>query len=260
MIDPMKITLEVLLLVAALLHFRLAAGSHCQRFLIGFTTVTVTLNLAFYYFAAWPLYVSFGQSSGLESSSLHAMVLFDVVKWGVFAYVFGRLAVGLGDAGFGGGFALLRGDPRISRVVGIGIVGAIVAIGAGYGLSLVEYRLGYLEALPWTWFSDNPVYFKLGLWGGFRNLAGEEILARLGAQSVLLYALRRTRWAPALAIVFSSFYFELWHNGFRELYFLNFAASCGFGWAYHKGGYESAAIAHCLADWLLIVVLPRLPF
>ncbi|MBZ0267507.1 CPBP family intramembrane metalloprotease [bacterium] len=260
MIDPMKIMLEVVLLAAALLQFRHAAGSHGRGFVIGFTATTLVLNLAFYYFAAWPLYVSFGQSSGLDRSSLHAMVLFDVVKWGVFAYVFGRLAAGLGNAGLGGGFALLRSDPRLSRILGIGIAGATLAIGAAYGLGLAENRLGYLEALPWTWFKDDPVYFKLGIWGGLRNLAGEEILARLGAQSVLFYALRRTAWAPFLAIVLSSVYFELWHNGFRELYFLNFAASCGFGWAYHKGGYESAAIAHCLADWLLIVILPRLPF
>ncbi len=258
MLDPMKIMLEVLLLASALLIFRHAAGRHGRRFVIGFTAATLVLNLAFYYFAAWPLYVTFGQSSGFDRSSLHAMVLFDVLKWGVFAYVFGRLAVGLGDAGLGGGFALLRSNPRFSRIAGVGIVGAALAIGAVYGLGFVEYRLGYLDALPWMWFKDDPVSFKLGLWGGLRNLAGEEILARLGVQSVLLYALRRTAGAPVLAIVFSSLYFEMWHNGFRELYFLNFVGSCGFGWAYQKGGYESAAIAHCLADWLLIVILPRL--
>ena len=260
MIDPGKILLEALLLAAALSLFRHAAGGRARRFVFGFTATALVLNLAFYYVAAWPLYVSFGQSSGLDRSSLHAMVLFDVVKWGVFAYIFGRLAAGLADAGHGGGFAILQSNPPISRVAGIGIVGAALGIGSAFGLGLVEYRLGYLEALPWTWFKDDPTYFKLGLWGGLRNLAGEEVLARLGAQSILLYALRRTAWAPFLAIVFSSLYFELWHNGFRELYFLNFAASCGFGWAYQKGGYESAAIAHCLADWLLIVILPRLLF
>ena len=258
MIDPMKIMLEVVLLAAVLRCFRFAVGDRRRRFMIGFAGVTLALNLVFYYVAAWPLYVSYGESSGVEPSNLHAMVLFDVIKWGVFAYVFGRVAVGLAEAGHGGSFALLRSDFRLGRVVGIGIVGALAAIGLVYILAIVGYRQGYFDAMPWNWFGDDPVNIKLGLWGGLRNLAGEEILSRLGAQSVLLYFLRRTGRAPVLAVVFSSLFFELWHNGFRELYFLNFTASCAFGWAYHKGGYESAAIAHCLADWLLIVILPRL--
>jgi hypothetical protein len=42
--------------------------------------------------------------------------------------------------------------------------------------------------------------------------------------------------------------------------FLNFTASAVFGWAYHKRGYEIAAVGHCVADWILIGIFPRLSF
>ena len=61
-----------------------------------------------------------------------------------------------------------------------------------------------------------------------------------------------------VAIILSSLLFEFWHNGFRELYFMNFIGSCSFAWAYHKDGYESAAIGHCIADWLSLLILPRI--
>jgi hypothetical protein len=260
MTDPIKIALEMTLLAAAFSLFRLAADTGRRRFILTFTALTLVLNLVFYYVAAWPLYASYGQTSGIGPSWLHAFVIFDVIKWGVLAYVLSRLAVGLADAGYGGGFALLRSNSRLGGAIELGIVGGVTATGVVYGLSVIEHRLGYLEALPWSFFGENPDDLNLGLWGGMRNLAGEEILARLGAQSILLYAFRKTRWAPALAIVLSSLYFELWHNGFKEIYFLNFAGSCVFGWVYQKRGYESAAIAHCVADWLALVILPRLLF
>lgn len=71
MFNPAKIALEIALLVATFAIFRLAAGTRRRRFILGFTAVTVVLNLAFYYLAAWPLYVSYGQASGLDRSALH---------------------------------------------------------------------------------------------------------------------------------------------------------------------------------------------
>lgn len=260
MIDPAKIALEIALLVIAFTSFRLVGAPRRQGFFLGFAALTVVLNVVFHYFAAWPLYVSYGQASGVDRSTLLALVAFDIIKWAILAYVLARLATGLADAGYGGGFALNQNESRLGGVLVTGIFAGFVATGLAYGLSYVEHQLGFLEALPWGFIKDSPVYTNLGLWGGIRNLAGEEILARLGAQSILLYALRRTRGAPLLAIVASSLFFELWHNGFKEIYFLNFAGSCAFGWAYQKRGYESAAVAHCVADWLCIVILPRLLF
>ncbi len=256
MISPAKIVLEALVLVAALVYCRELPETRNRRFVLGFTALTVILNSLFYYFAVWPFFLS----SGVSRSDLQFLVIFDVLKWGVLAYFLSGFAARVADAGFGGGFALLQSERRLGSTVLIGIFAGVAAIAAGYVLSLVEYRMGFLEALPWPFMKDNPGFIKLGLWGGFRNLAGEEILARLGAQSALLYALRKTRGASILAILLSSLFFELWHNGFTELYFLNFTASCAFGWAYGVRGYESAAIAHAVADWLGIVILPRLLF
>jgi membrane protease YdiL (CAAX protease family) len=101
---------------------------------------------------------------------------------------------------------------------------------------------------------------RLATGAGFRNLVGEEVFARLGAQSIALYFLRQLRGGAGLAIVASSLYFEIWHNPFELPQFLNFAASCVLGWAYHKHGYEVAAVGHCVADWLALGVLPSLLF
>lgn len=260
MISPIKIALEAVLVVVALGMLRKFSLSSSRRFFLIFASVTFVLNMIFYYVAAWPLYVSYGQSSGLGRVSLHSLIIFDVAKWCVLAFVLSRLSDAIAHKGSGGGFALLRSKVRISSTIGIGVLSGIIATAAVYGLSIIEHRCGYLEETPWRFFADNSVYHGLGFWGGIRNLAGEEILARLGAQSILLYFFRKTRWAPLLAIILSSLYFEVWHNGFREIYFMNFIGSCTFGWAYHIRGYESAAIGHCVADWVSILILPRILF
>lgn len=258
MISTPKLALELALIVAALALMRDAGAFRRQRFVLIFTGIAVALNLVFYYAAAWPLYTAHGDASGIGHGSLHAMVLVDVFKWGLLAYVLARLAAALQDAGLAGGFALLRPGARWGGVVATGLLAAVIATAAIYGLSHAEHRLGWIEGVPWPQIGRDPAYLKLGLWGGLRNLAGEEILARLGVQAILLRAWGKRRGGAVLAAVLSAFVFELWHSGFREIYFLNFAASLAFAWAYHRRGYESAAIGHCVADWLAIVVLPRL--
>ena len=260
MISPIKIALEAVLVVVALGMLRKFSLSSSRRFFLIFASVTFVLNMIFYYVAAWPLYVSYGDSSGLGRGALHSLIIFDVAKWCVFAFVLSRLSDAIAQKGSAGGFALLRPKARIGSTIGIGVLSGIIAAAAVYCLSIIEHRCGCLEEMPWRFFADNPVYQGLGFWGGIRNLAGEEILARLGAQSILLYLFRKTRGAPFLAIILSSLFFEVWHNGFRELYFMNFIGSCVLGWAYHIRGYESAAIGHCVADWVSILILPRLLF
>ena len=102
------------------------------------------------------------------------------------------------------------------------------------------------------------LYFNLGIWGGFRNLIGEEVLTRLGVQTLILYSLRKKSFNVILSVILSSLYFEFWHNGFKELYFLNFSASAIFAIVYYKYGYESAAIGHCVADWIALCIVPYL--
>jgi hypothetical protein len=256
MINPAKLLLEALVLGAALVYSRDLPELRSRRFVFGFTALTVVLNSLFYYFAVWPFFLS----SGISKADLQVLVLFDIPKWGILAYVLSGFAIRAADAGFEGGFVLLRSEPRLRGAVLFGIFAGVAAIAAAYGLCFAEYRMGILDALPWSFIKDNPGFIKLGLWGGLRNLAGEEILTRLGAQSILLYALRKNRGASLLAILLSSLFFEFWHNGLRELYFLNFTASCAFAWAYKVRGYESAAIAHTVADVLGLVILPHLLF
>jgi len=252
MIKPAQLALEVVLIVAALLVLRVVPGTRRHRFVLGFTALTLLLNLLEDYLGAWSLYVSYAESAGLSRAGMHALIMFDVVKWGVLAYVLSRLAISLADAGIAPGFALLRSDRQMRSALLTGLVTALGATAVIYVLILAEYHVGFIGGLPW----QHPLPGPLRFWGGFRNLTGEEILARLGAQSVLLYALRNNRYKSILAITLSAFYFELWHNGIKQIYFLNFTASCLFGWAYQKRGYECAAVAHCVADWIFLLILP----
>jgi hypothetical protein len=257
-VTPAKIGLEVVLLAAAVGLFGLKPDPANRRFLLWFTGLAVVLNAAFYYVAVGPFFPPHAQSSGMGASGLGTFVLFDVVKWGVLAYVLGNAALAVSSRTGRGGFALGHNAGRLSSAAVVGCFAGVAATAAAYGLSIVEHRTGILEALPWPFMKDNPAFARLAFWGGLHNLAGEEILTRLGAQSLLMHVLRGKRLMPFAAILLSSLYFEFWHNGLRDMYLLNFAASCVFGVAYHLRRYESAAIAHCSADWLGLLVLPRL--
>jgi hypothetical protein len=218
--------------------------------------VTKHTSGAFYYFAVGPLYLA----RGFDRSVLIGTVAFETIRWGVLAFVLSRLAVRLQDAGVTSGFALRQNLKRAPSLLGIGIAAGVVVTVTLYGLSLIEYRVGYLNVLPWPVANGEALDVRLVAGGGVRNLVGEEVFARLGAQSIALYLLQRMRARAALAVILSSLYFEIWHNPFEVPQFLNFAASCVLAWAYHKFGYEVAAVAHCVADWLALGFLPAILF
>jgi hypothetical protein len=218
--------------------------------------VTKHTSGAFYYFAVGPLYLA----RGFDRSVLIGTVAFETIRWGVLAFVLSRLAVRLQDAGVTSGFALRQNLKRAPSLLGIGIAVGVVVTVILYGLSLIEYRVGYLNVLPWPVANGEALDVRLVAGGGVRNLVGEEVFARLGAQSIALYLLQRMRARAALAVILSSLYFEIWHNPFEVPQFLNFAASCVLAWAYHKFGYEVAAVAHCVADWLALGFLPAILF
>jgi hypothetical protein len=218
--------------------------------------VTKHTSGAFYYFAVGPLYLA----RGFDRSVLIGTVAFETIRWGVLAFVLSRLAVRLQDAGVTSGFALRQNLKRAPSLLGIGIAVGVVVTVTLYGLSLIEYRVGYLNVLPWPVANGEALDVRLVAGGGVRNLVGEEVFARLGAQSIALYLLQRMRARAALAVILSSLYFEIWHNPFEVPQFLNFAASCVLAWAYHKFGYEVAAVAHCVADWLALGFLPAILF
>jgi hypothetical protein len=257
MISPSKILLETLLLVVVISLIRRQGRSTHGTFVVIFAGITFVLNVLFYYLAAWPLYLSFGESETLQLSSLHLLVWFDIAKWTFLAYFISRFVAVAQEEKALPGFELLRNQHKLWVMIVAGIIGGILTTTLFYSVSYAEHHLGLLDAVPWPYLKGNDLYLKLGLWGGLRNLAGEEILTRLGVQTVVLYLLAKHKWAPVAAILLSSLYFEFWHNGFRDLMFLNFTASLGFGLVYQKFGYESAALSHCVSDCFALVIIPR---
>ncbi len=260
MVDARKIFLELVFLTVILVILRKKGKPQHRGLALWFSGMAFTLNILFYYFAAWSMYLSFGRSQGLSSATLHLLIWFDIVKWTVLAYFCSRFVVEVISPEQHCGFLLLNRQKSLWIIPIVGIAGGLITTLLVYSLSYVEQHLGYLEGMPWQYLKGNDLYFKLGIWGGIRNLAGEEILTRLGVQSVLLYLMRKYKFSGIWAIILSSVYFEFWHNGFRELYFLNFSASMVLGLIYQKYGYESAATSHCVGDWLTLVIFPRVLF
>jgi CAAX prenyl protease-like protein len=256
MLNPGQFVLELILIVSALVLSRSLDGRPHRRFVFAFAALAAIVNCAFYYLAVGPLYLA----RGFDRSVLVGSVTFETIRWGVLAFVLSRLATRLQDIGVTSGFALRPARERVGRVVGLGIAFGVLATVMMYSLSVVEYNVGFLDTLPWPGANGESLDVRLAVGAGLRNLVGEEIFARLGAQSIALYFCRRLRSGAALAIIASSLYFEIWHNPFETPQFLNFAASCVLGWAYHKHGYEVAAVGHCVADWLALGVLPLLLF
>ena len=226
-----------------------------------FTGITILLNIVFYYLAAFSLYQDYGHSVGQSDFQVHLLIWFDILKWGVLAYIFVRYAVALQESDILFSFQVLSPSrPSLFHILSWGVSGGIVVTAITYGLTFIAIQMGIFEEAPWSYFANSDSYKSLGLWGGVRNLFGEEILSRLGAQLLVMYIFRKHRFQVLLAIIISSLFFEFWHHGFKELFFLNFSASIVFASVYYYKGYEAAAISHCTADWFVIVLIPRLFF
>ena len=258
MIDPRKILLELILLAAIIILMRKHAKPQHRTFVLWFSGIALVLNAVFYLIAVRPLFAS--ESQGFTTSSIQSAIWFDIVKWAVLAYCCARFVVEVRSEDQGGGFLLIDRNRPLWTIVAVGVLGGLTTTILYYALSYAEQSLGLMNAVPWPYFKESDLYLKLGIWGGIHNLAGEEIITRLGVQSVLLWMLRNHKSSAFWAILLSSLYFEFWHNGFRDLYFLNFTASFAFGVIYQKFGYESAAVSHCVSDWIGLVAFPRLFF
>lgn len=261
MVNIPKIILELLLILSAILIFKKYCVAKNMKFVWIFTGVTILLNILFYYFAALSLYQDYGQSVGQSDLQVHLLIWLDILKWGVLAYILVRYSVALQESNILFSFQLLSPSrPSVLQILVWGVGGGIIATAVTYGLTFIANQVGIIEELPWSFFANSDTYKSLGLWGGVRNLFGEEILSRLGVQLLAMYLLRKHRFQALLAIIISSLFFEFWHNGFKDLFFLNFSASIVFGTVFHYKGYEAAAISHCIADWLIIVIIPILFF
>ena len=73
----------------------------------------------------------------------------------------------------------------------------------------MEYHAGYLYVLPWPIANGESLDVRLAAGAGLRNLVGEEVFARLGAQSIALHLFRRMRGGTALAVIASALSFDI---------------------------------------------------
>lgn len=257
MISGPKILLEVILLVWVIVVLNKEGWKIANnKFLYLFVLASLLLNTVFYIFGAWPLYVSFGEQQGITNRLLYIFVIFDILKWTLLVYFITRFVIKIEKTIVGGGFIITQRRYPILKTIPIGVVAGIFAIIAVYGITYLIFKDGLFEKL--SQMKESNLYVALGFWGGLRNLIGEEVLTRLGVQTLILYYLRNKSCAAIISIILSSLYFEFWHNGFNEIYFLNFSASLVFAITYQKFGYESAAISHCVADWLALCIAPYL--
>lgn len=226
------------------------------KFMYTFTALSVGLNTLFYIFGAWPLYAEFGKAQGMAAQQLYLMVVFDIVKWGLLVWVITRFALKVENGLPGGGFVITQKRMPFLKTIPVGILTGMIMVVVVFALMYALFKEDMLERMRAMRASD--LYFKLGFWGGWRNLIGEEVLTRLGVQTLVLYHLRDKPLNFILSVILSSLFFEFWHNSFNEIYFLNFTGSLVFAITYYKFGYESAAIGHCVADWLWLCVIPIL--
>jgi hypothetical protein len=175
--------------------------------------------------------------------SLPVSVLLPVI-YSLEVYVIARLALIYSSKLSCGGFALLRGGFSTSLVMGL--IGGLVAT----SLVLI-YSLAYNH----RFFPEQPMLL-MALGTGFSNLVREEVLFRLGAQTILLNALKNYRYNSYFAVLGSAVLFEVWHNPIEAINGLNFLISLTFAVLYHRYGYEASAIAHALGDLAVFWGLP----
>lgn len=253
--DPLTLACELGLLVWALVVLRRHGWKTDRPRLVWAMTFGALVTNALLYAFLLPMIQTEVASSQLGSATLYGFLVFRLVEWAVMVHLFTRLALVLGrQYRLPGGFAHLRAGWKPSRTLLLGVAVGIVASAVGYGLAQLWLTIGIFDRPIWMEMLEAGATWQAGVVGGIRNLFAEEVVTRLGAQMLLLYHLRRLRWAPWAAIVLSSLFFEIWHSGGTDFYFINFTVSLLFAWGYTRDGYEAAAIGHCLADWLAIAL------
>jgi len=253
--DPLTLGLEMCLLIWALAVLR-AHGwkTGHTRLVWAMTAGAFATNVALYW-SALPAIEALAVEQEIDPGLLYGFLAFRTLEWAALVQVFTRLALILGRRyELPGGFAHLRSGWTLSRSALPGIAVGVAAAGAASGLACAWVALGVFERPIWVELRESGATWQAGFVGGIRNLFAEEAVTRLGVQTLLLYHLRRFRWSAGAAVILSSLFFELWHSGGTDFYFLNFTASVLFAWSFTRRGYECAAIGHCVADWLAIAL------
>lgn len=217
----------------------------------------LTSSLLALYLATSPLVMSQLRAAGGSARAVaYVMLSLEPLRWGVLVYFLVRGSVALGaGAPFGGGFELAKEHPRLGRTVLLGLAVGLVAAVVGGALQAMLNRIGVLPKPIWVQVRESGLPW-VGVLGALRNLAGEEVPTRLGVQVLLLHHLGNRRGGRWLALLGSALWFELWHNGLHDLYFVNFAVSAVLAYAFQRLGYEVAALGHFSADLVLVAALP----
>ena len=253
--DPLTLACEAGLLVWALIVLRQHGWRTDRPGLLWTMTAGALVTNVLFYLVLLPMVEAEAARQQVGSATLYGFLVFRIIEWAVMVHVLTRLALVLGRrCDLPGGFAHLRPGWKPSRTVLLGVAVGIMASAIGYALAQLWVTVGIFERPIWVELLEAGATWQAGAMGGIRNLFSEEVVTRLGVQTLLLYHLRRFRWAPWAAIVLSSLFFELWHSGGTDFYFINFTVSLVFAWSYSRGGYESAAIGHCIADWLALAL------
>ena len=249
--DPLTLACELGLLIWAAVVLRKHGWRTDRPGLVWTMTAGALVTNVLLYAVLLPMIKAETASQEIGPAALYGFLVFRTVEWALMVNVFTRLALVLvRQHDLPGGFAHLRPGWRLSRTVLLGVGVGIAASAIGYALAQIWLALGIFERPIWVELLEAGATWQAGVLGGIRNLFAEETVTRLGVQTLLLYHLRRFRWAPWVAIVASSLFFEIWHSGGTDFYFINFAVSLLFAWSYARDGYEAAAIGHCVADWL----------
>lgn len=253
--NPLTQSLELVLLVWVVVLLRRHGWRTERPRLVWTMTVGALVTNLLLYLVLLPTLKAQAVEQQLNTATLYGFLAFRTVEWAVFAQLLTRLALVLGRRyDLPGGFAYLRPRHRASRTVLFGVVTGIAAGGLGVALAQAWVAVGIVERPIWMEMLKAGFTWQAGFVGGVRNLFSEEVLMRLGVQTLLLYHLRRYRWAPLAAIALSSLFFEVWHSGGTDFFFINFAVSLVFAWSFNREGYETAAIGHCVADWLALAL------
>jgi len=254
-VDPLTLACELGLLVWAAVVLRKHGWKTARPVLVWSLTAGTLVTNILLYLVLLPMIREQTASQEISPVALYGFLAFRTLEWALMVNVFTRLALVLDrQHGLPGGFAHLRPGWRLSRTVLLGVGVGVVASAVGYGLAQLWFTIGIFERPLWEELLEAGATWQAGVVGGIRNLFSEEAVTRLGVQTLLLYHLRRFRWAPWVAIVLSSLFFEVWHSGGTDFYFINFTVSLLFAWSYTRNGYEAAAIGHCVADWLALAL------
>lgn len=253
--NPLTLACELGLLVWAAVVLRKHGWRTDRPGLVWTMTVGALVTNALLYVVLLPMIRAEAATQEIGKAALYGFLAFRTLEWTLMVHVFTRLALVLGRrVDLPEGFAHLRPGWKLSRTVLLGVGVGVTASAIGYGLAQLWFTIGIFERPIWEELFEAGATWQAGVVGGIRNLFSEEAVTRLGVQTLLLYHLRRFRWAPWVAIVVSSLFFEVWHSGGTDFYFINFTVSLLFAWSYTRDGYESAAIGHCVADWLALAL------